>query len=70
VSSRGWNSKHSGRWILSFALDRDLIHVSSKLKDAYSAIFKSSPLVFEEGLNLTVRPAKMEYQAVFLSLKY
>jgi len=32
--------------------------------------FKSSPLVFEEGLNVSVRPAKVEYQAVSLSLKY
>jgi hypothetical protein len=35
-----------------------------------SAIFNSSSPVFEEGLNLSVRPAKVEYQTVFLSLKY
>jgi hypothetical protein len=31
--------------------------------------FKSSPPVFEEGLNLSMCPAKVEYQALFLSLK-
>jgi len=35
-----------------------------------SAIFKSSPLVSEESLNLSVCPAKVEYQALFLSLKH
>jgi hypothetical protein len=35
-----------------------------------SAILKISPLVFEEGLNFSVRPTKVEYKAVFLSLKY
>ena len=34
-----------------------------------SAISNGSLLVLKEGLDLAMRPAKVEYEAVFLSLK-